>query len=100
VTEYYLVRQVRGPAWVHTRLRREQRGWDAHAVFMDALTDEGVVVLGGPVGEGDGTDAVLVLDLPDEATVRARLAEDPWSKDGTLVIGAVEPWKVLLDGRR
>jgi hypothetical protein len=100
VTEYFLVRQVRGPAWDHTKPRREQRGWDEHAVFMDALTDEGVVLLGGPVGEGDGTDAVLVLDLPDETTVRARLADDPWNKDGTLVIGRVELWKVLLDRSR
>jgi uncharacterized protein YciI len=99
MTSHYLVREARGPAWNHTRRRREQAGWDEHAAFMDALTDEGVVVLGGPVGEGDGTDAVLVLDLPDEAAVRARLAGDPWIKDGTLKIASAEPWTILLDAR-
>jgi uncharacterized protein YciI len=99
MTVYFLVRNARGPAWDHSKLRRQQRGWDEHADFMDALTEEGVVVLGGPVGEGDGTDAVLVLSLPDEPAVRSRLADDPWHKDGTLTIAGVEVWHVLLDGR-
>jgi len=37
--------------------RRAQSGWDAHAALMDALVAEGLVVLGGPVGD-DG-DIVL-----------------------------------------
>jgi hypothetical protein len=32
---------------------REQDCWDEHATFMDALADEGSVILGGPLGEGD-----------------------------------------------
>jgi hypothetical protein len=31
-----------------------------------------LVVLGGPVGEGDGDDALLVMNLPGEAAVRGR----------------------------
>lgn len=31
---------------------REQALWAEHAKFMDALTAEGFVVLGGPLGEG------------------------------------------------
>lgn len=100
MTSYFLVREAQGPAWDHSKPRRAQQGWDEHAVFMDALTDEGVVVLGGPVGPGDGTDALLVMDLPDEAAVRARLADDPWIKDGTLATRNVEPWTVLLDSRK
>jgi uncharacterized protein len=99
MTRYFLVRNGLGPAWDHGRPRREQRGWDEHAAFMDGLTEDGVVVLGGPVGEGDGEDAVLVVDLPDEASVRERLAPDPWMKDGTLLTRTVEPWTILLDSR-
>ena len=40
--------------WDHSRARREQAGWSEHAAFMDALAEEGFVVLGGPIGEGDG----------------------------------------------
>jgi uncharacterized protein YciI len=95
VTRYFLVARVRGHAWDHARLRREQEGWDQHAAFMDALTEEGFVVLGGPVGEGDGEEALLVVDAETEADVRTRLAEDPWGED-MLVTESIRPWSVFL----
>jgi uncharacterized protein YciI len=98
VADYYLVRRARGPAWDHSRPRREQDGWDEHAAFMDELVDEGVIVLGGPVGEGDGEDALLVVDLESDAAVRARLADDPWGED-MLRTASVEPWTVFLGAR-
>jgi uncharacterized protein YciI len=98
MADYYLVMHAKGPGWDHARQRREQPGWDEHAAFMDALAAEGVVVLGGPVGEGDGDDALLVVDLPSETAVRQRLATDPWA-DSVLVIKSVQPWSVWLRGR-
>jgi uncharacterized protein YciI len=98
MADYYLVTQAKGPGWDDARRRREQAGWDEHAAFMDALAAEGVVVLGGPVGEGDGDDALLIVDLPSEAAVRQRLAVDPWA-ESVLVIKSVRPWTVWLRGR-
>lgn len=95
MADYYLVKRGRGGAWDDSRPRREQAGWDEHADFMDALTDEGVVILGGPVGDGDGDDVLLVVDVEDEAAIRARLADDPWGDD-MLTIKSVEPWSVWL----
>jgi uncharacterized protein YciI len=95
VAAYFLVKHVPGPAWDPARPRREQDGWDAHAAFMDALTEEGVIVLGGPVGAGDGDYALLVVDAKDEAEARARLADDPWA-EGTLKVESVQPWSVWL----
>jgi uncharacterized protein YciI len=92
---YHLVRMARGPAWDYSRARREQFGWDAHAAFMDNLADHGVVVLGGPVGDGDGADAVLVVDAYDEAAARALLAADPWAYR-MLTIESVEPWAIWV----
>jgi hypothetical protein len=62
---------------------------------MDALTDEGVVVLGGPLGRDDGENVLLVVDVESEAAIRARLAEDPWA-NGMLTIKSVKPWSVWL----
>ena len=89
---------ARGPAWDHSRGRREQEGWDEHAAFMDGLAEEGFVVLGGPIGEGDGENTLLVIDAADEASVRARLAEDPWPEE-LLTIESIRPWRVWLPGR-
>ena len=88
---YYLVERAKGPVWDHSRVRREQPGWDDHAAFMDGLAEEGFVVLGGPIGEGDGENALLVIDAEDEATIRARLAADPWPED-VLTIESIRLW--------
>src|SRR5579864_3527107 len=86
---------ARGPKWDYSRRRREQVGWDEHARFMDALTDQGAILLGGPIGEGDGDNTLLIFDLDSEAEIRARLAGDPWA--GTVVtIASVRPWTVWL----
>ena len=95
MADLHLVELERGPAWDYSRGRREQAGWDEHAAFMDALVEEGFVVLGGPIGEGDGDDTLLIVDAESEAAIRARLAEDPWA-DGVLTIKGIEPWSVWL----
>jgi len=95
VADYYLVRLARGAAWDHSRSRREQDGWDEHAAFMDALVASRIVILGGPVGEGDGADSLLVIDLKDEAAIRSCLDEDSWV-DELLTIKSIEPWSVWL----
>ena len=95
MADYYLVKLARGPAWDHARARREQDGWEEHAAFMDALTEEGLIVLGGPVGDVDGEHTLHVVDIESEAAIRARLADDPWAND-LLTIESVEPWWVWL----
>jgi uncharacterized protein YciI len=95
VADYFRVRQAKGPAWDHAVGRRDQAGWDAHAEFVDTLAEEGWVVVGGPLGEGDGEDALLVVDADDEEDVRRRLAADPWAET-MLVITAVEPWSIWV----
>ncbi len=55
---YYIVVSEQGPAWIDSQPMREQEDWAGHATFMNALADDGFVVLGGPIG--DGTDTVRV----------------------------------------
>jgi hypothetical protein len=95
MADYFLVENAKGPAWDHSREVREQDGWDEHAAFMDRLTEEAFIVLGGPIGGDDRLSAVLVVDAGDEADVRARLAEDPWSET-VLTIESIRPWSVWL----
>jgi uncharacterized protein YciI len=74
----------------------EQSDWSAHAAFMDGLVASGFVVLGGPLA--DERRVVLAIEAESEDSVRATLGRDPWN--GThLVVDAVEPWTIRLDGR-
>jgi uncharacterized protein YciI len=93
----FALTQVNGPSWDASRARREQEAWDEHAAFMDGLLEDGFVVLGGPIG--DGERALLVVEAADEREVEARLAADPWLTRGILEIAAIEPWTIWLDGR-
>jgi uncharacterized protein YciI len=92
---YFLVRRAHGLNWDTSRLRREQERWDAHAAFMDELLAEGFIVLGGPVGAGDGHSALLVVEAESEAVVRARLSDDPWGEE-MLATESIEPWTIFL----
>ena len=94
---HFVVTEERGPSWDASRPRREQDDWDAHAAFMDALVEDGFVVLGAPLG--DGLRVLLVTEAESERDVAARLAEDPWMPMGILRVAAIEPWAVLLNGR-
>ena len=88
---------VNGPSWDPARSRREQQGWTGHAAFMDRLVDEGFVLLGGPIG--DGEEILLAVEAASEDAVRSRLGADPWAPAGLLGIGRIRPWTVWLDGR-
>ncbi|HET6834409.1 MAG TPA: YciI family protein [Acidimicrobiales bacterium] len=94
---YYVVLRRSGPRWDPSRPLEEQSGWPAHAAFMDGLVASGFVVLGGPLA--DEQRVVLVIEAASEDAVRATLGRDPWSETH-LVIDAIEPWTIRLDGRR
>ncbi|HEX8802853.1 MAG TPA: hypothetical protein VF743_01630 [Acidimicrobiales bacterium] len=93
---FFVVLRRIGPEWDPGRAMEEQSGWGAHAAFMDRLVDDGVVVLGGPLS--DGVRVVLAVEAGSADAVRATLAADPWS-GSHLVVDAVEPWTIRLDGR-
>ena len=92
----FAVRLERGGPYDFSRDLRAQVGWDEHARFMDALVDEGFIVLGGPLG---GEREILhAIEAPSEEAVREQLAHDNWHQIGMLTIKSVEPWTILLDG--
>lgn len=65
---------------------------------MDSLVDEGFIILGGPLA-GD-REILHVIEAASEQEVRDRLARDNWAQNGMLTIRSIEPWTILLDGRR
>ena len=93
----FLVTVLRsGPEWDRSQPLEGQSGWDEHAAFMDALVDDGFIVLGGPLG--DELRVAHAVQAESEEAVRQRLARDPWS-GSHLVIDAIDPWTIRLDGR-
>lgn len=93
---FFAVINEAGPHWDDKRVMREQKGWTDHAKFMDSLEAEHFVLLGGPLKNYQKHRALLVVNGPDENTVRARLDEDPWMRDGILKNIQFYPWEILL----
>jgi len=96
MTTLFAVRRKQGPAWDHSVPMRSQALWAEHVAYMNQLESEGVIVLGGPVG--DEGDALLVFDAPAREDVLARLSDDPWTR-ARLRTDTIEPWTILLDSR-
>ena len=93
---FHVVLRRAGPRWDPALPLEEQSDWPAHAAFMDGLVEDGFVVLGGPLS--DEHRVVHAVEAESEEAVRATLAHDPWSETH-LVVDAVEPWTIRLDGR-
>jgi uncharacterized protein YciI len=95
---YFAVTRERGRSWDASLGMREQEKWDEHAAFMDALADDGFVVLGGPLD--DGKKVLLIIDAESEQEIVARLGDDPWTPMGLLrILRVLSTGKFKLFGR-
>jgi uncharacterized protein YciI len=83
-----------GARWDHARPPHEQDAWDEHLAFMGALAESRFVVLGGWLADAPRT--LLVVDAHDEADVRRRFEDDPYTAMEMLTITSIEPWELLL----
>ena len=93
---FLVVLRRSGPEYDHSKPLEEQSGWEEHAAFMDALVDDGFIVLGGPLG--DEVRTAHAVDAESEAVIRERLARDPWS-GSHLVVDSIDQWTIRLDSR-
>jgi hypothetical protein len=82
-----------GPEYDHSRPLEEQSGWLEHAAFMDGLVENGVIVLGGVLG--DEVRTAHAVEAPSEEEIRERLAQDPWA-GSHLVVDSIDPWTIRL----
>ncbi len=83
-----------GPHWDASRGIREQDAWAEHAAFMDGLVNEGFILVGGPLGDGEHT--LHMVEAADEREVETRMGADPWAARGLLRIGALQRWSIWL----
>ncbi|MGA2471032.1 MAG: hypothetical protein ABSG64_10115 [Solirubrobacteraceae bacterium] len=88
----YVVTRQRGAGWQDALPLSAQRDWSEHAACMDALHDEGFLLLAGTLEHG----ALLIVDAEREEDVEARLSADPWTASGLLATTSIEAWEIRL----
>lgn len=87
-----------GTSWVAGKTSREQPCWTEHAAFMDALFDNGTVIMGGPFA--DYSNILVIVEASDENSVRDLFKRDPFIVQGILHLTNVHEWLVFLDARK
>jgi uncharacterized protein YciI len=99
---YYVVTRDAGPAWVDGKGAFEQPGVDEHVVFMNALADQGIVLVAGPLAgsEHERIHVLLIVNADSEADIHDRLAADPWAQAQRLVTTSVDPWNIFVGADR
>jgi uncharacterized protein YciI len=76
---------------------REQAYWDEHESFIDALVDNGFIMMGGPLPDEGG--GLLIVRAESEAEVRRVMSADPWYKHQILKLVSVKRWEIFIDKR-
>ena len=87
----------RSSQWDHDKPVRQQACWDEHARFMDALFDDGTIIMAGPFEDGSGSMVILAAESVEGA--REIFLQDPWTREDILVAADVREWTIFLDAR-
>ena len=65
-----------------------------HLAYLQSLLEEGTVVLAGPVGDGSG--AMMVLQVGSEEEARRVIEADPYTAAGVGANHVLRPWHVVI----
>jgi uncharacterized protein len=87
-----------GEHWNPSRPMRQQEQWAEQVAFMEALSDDGLILAGGPLGEEEQR-ILLVIAAENQHAIETRLADAPWTRLGVWRTVSVERWEVLLGSR-
>jgi uncharacterized protein YciI len=73
---------------------RIQEAREAHLAYVQGLAKNGSLTVGGLLNEGTG--ALLVFDVENEAQLAPLLRADPHWEKGVIVDEQVYPWNVVI----
>jgi len=65
-----------------------------HLAYLQSLHDKGTIVLAGSVGDGSG--AMVVMQVGSEEEAREVIANDPYTAAGVGADHVLRPWGVVI----
>ena len=65
-----------------------------HLAYAQSLHENGTVILAGPVGDGSG--AMMVLQVSSEEEAAEVVRNDPYTAAGVGVDHVLRPWNVVI----
>ncbi len=91
-TTLYVAQLSRGPKWIEGKDVLAQPRLLNHVLYMKSLTDGGMLLMGGKLGDAEGLG---ILKAPDQAHAERLMAADPAVQAGTFVV-KITPWNTVL----
>jgi uncharacterized protein YciI len=92
---YFAMVGARGESWDASRPMRQQERYEEHMAFLDALADDGLVILGGLLGERE-EHFLFIFAAENVGAVEERLAADPWMRLGIVRTVSVDRWDITV----
>ena len=71
-----------------------------HKDYLCSLFEQGRIVVSGPLAEGGGPGALLILDATDPDEVEALLDQDPFHALDLIVEREIRRWNPAFGGER
>ncbi len=93
--DYYVFLYAPGPGWVAGSPTIEQPFVQGHFNYMDKLTSEKVLIIGGPYKDDSGAMGIIEASSLEQA--RKIMESDPLVKNGTVTLD-VRPWFPAVTG--
>ena len=90
----FAVIRTHGGSFNGALLLEQQELWEPHRQFMNTIEAEGFVILGGPLEQSD--DVLLIFRAEGPEQIEARLADDPWTRNGFLRTVRISPWQIRI----
>ncbi len=84
-----------GPNWQENKKCEEQNYWAEHKEFINKLFKQGKVLMSGPIVHYDRI--VMIYVAENESEIRITLKDDPFIKNGILILESVMEWDIKFD---
>jgi len=84
-----------GPNWEENKQCDEQKYWIEHKEFINELYEQGKVLMSGPIVHYDRI--VMIYQAENESEIRITLKNDPFIKNGILILESVMEWDIKFD---
>jgi len=65
-----------------------------HLAYVGPLARDGKMLIGGPFTDGSGS--LMIVDMEDEAAVRAFAGNDPYAREGVFERFEIKPFRKVL----
>ena len=84
-----------GPNYQLEKNFHDQTNWENHSRFSDKLFLQGKIIMYGPLN--DASKVYVVAQGKSESSLRNLFKDDPFVKNGVLILSHVDEWELHLN---